>query len=108
MTSEGVTLQLRFGITLKWAAQEVLNDEGLRLESDVYSYAMVLWEIVSREVPWKYTGIKELIVKAMRGTSPDVPTGAPPLFVSVMQECRVAAPPKRLTFSDVLIKLVDL
>ncbi|CAM9776414.1 unnamed protein product, partial [Ectocarpus sp. 12 AP-2014] len=41
------------GMSLPWAAPEVLNRRGSSFKGDVYSFGVVVWECLSREVPWK-------------------------------------------------------
>lgn len=107
MTTQGGT-SWRFGTTLKWAAPEVLNDEGVRFESDVYSYAIVVWEIVSGLLPWQDANVNKLLVNVCRGNRPEVPKHAPSLLVSVMHGCWVHSPSNPLAFSDVLGMLEEL
>lgn len=72
---------------MKWAAPEVLNHQGVRFESSVYSYAVIVvcWEIVSRQIPWQGGTVNQLLVKVCRGVRPKVPGEAPPLLVLVVQ-----------------------
>ena len=39
--------------TCHWMAPEVLDSKPYSLAADVYSYGIVLWEIVARETPYK-------------------------------------------------------
>ena len=95
------------GTTLKWAAPEVLKDETVRIESDVYSYGIVVWEIMSREVPWKGLSLRELLVKVLMGKRPDLPAGASPMLTSLAQQCWMECPEDRLSFEQVLATLSE-
>ncbi|CAN0156538.1 unnamed protein product [Scytosiphon promiscuus] len=92
----------RYGTTLKWAAPEVLNDERVRAESDVYSYGVVVWEIVTRQLPWQDTSLKELLVRVCRGKRPEVPQEAPRRLASLMAWCWADRPEDRISFDEVL------
>ena len=93
------------GTTLKWAAPEVLKFEPVRMESDVYSYGIVVWEIMSREVPWKDLELRELLVKVLKGQRPELPAGASPMLTSLVQQCWMECPGDRLSFEQVLATL---
>ena len=97
----------RYGTTLKWAAPEVLNYERAGTKSDVYSYGVVVWEIVSRKLPWENVTLKQLLVKVGKGKRPSVPPGAPPLLASLMERCWVDNREERITFDDVLDELAN-
>ena len=96
------------GTTLKWAAPEVLKDETVRMESDVYSYGIVVWEIMTRKVPWEGLGLRELLVKVLMGKRPDLPAGASPMLTSLVQQCWVEFPGDRLSFEQVLATLSEV
>ncbi|CAM9707172.1 unnamed protein product [Ectocarpus fasciculatus] len=98
----------RFGTTLKWAAPEVLNDEPVRAESDVYSYGVVVWEIVSRQVPWQDASLREILVKVSRGKRPEIPAEAPPLLASLIAQCWTNVPEDRISFKQVLAVLREV
>ena len=40
------------GGTAEWTAPEVLRGLPYNEKSDVYSYGVVLWELMTRQVPW--------------------------------------------------------
>ena len=39
--------------TYQWMAPEVINNEKYTEKADVYSFGIILWEIASREPPYK-------------------------------------------------------
>mmetsp|Transcript_41089 Transcript_41089/g.36427 ORF Transcript_41089/g.36427 Transcript_41089/m.36427 type:complete len:111 (-) Transcript_41089:248-580(-) len=42
--------------TPHWMAPEIMREEGYDEASDVYSYGMILWEMIARKIP--YWGMK--------------------------------------------------
>jgi serine/threonine protein kinase len=38
--------------TCHWMAPEVLSDQPYDLKADIYSYAVVAWEVVTRRKPY--------------------------------------------------------
>eukprot|EP00188_Purpureofilum_apyrenoidigerum_P004834 Plantae.Rhodophyta-Purpureofilum_apyrenoidigerum.ctg5789.p1 GENE.Plantae.Rhodophyta-Purpureofilum_apyrenoidigerum.ctg5789~~Plantae.Rhodophyta-Purpureofilum_apyrenoidigerum.ctg5789.p1 ORF type:complete len:480 (+),score=67.08 Plantae.Rhodophyta-Purpureofilum_apyrenoidigerum.ctg5789:294-1733(+) len=57
-----------FGGTPEWSAPEVLRNERHGLPCDIYSFGVVLWEIVTRKVPYEgLRGIQISYLVASRG-----------------------------------------
>ncbi|CAM9188952.1 unnamed protein product [Choristocarpus tenellus] len=96
------------GLTLKWSAPEVLNQERIRLESDVYSFGIVVWEIVTRKLPWADVGRPmDVLLEVCSGGRPDIPDNAPSLLHQLMQSCWASWPGDRPPFSKILTLLQD-
>lgn len=105
MTTSGGTPH-RPGTTLKWAAPEVLKDRPARAKSDVYSYGVVVWEIISRQLPWQGVSPDGVYLKVViHGKRPEKPPGAPPLLASLMEQCWLGSPEERFSFDEVLADL---
>lgn len=106
-TSEGT--RHRYGTTLKWAAPEVLKDKPARAKSDVYSYGVVVWEIVSRQLPWQGVSADGVFLKVViHGKRPEVPPGAPLVLASLMARCWAGSPEERFSFDEVLVDLAKV
>jgi len=59
------TLKSSFAGTPHWSAPEVLDDVFFSEKSDVYSFAIVMWEVLTGEYPWvgvKVFNIARLVV----------------------------------------------
>ncbi|CAM9783193.1 unnamed protein product [Choristocarpus tenellus] len=91
--------------TLKWAAPEVLNDEQINFMSDIYSFGIVVWEVITRQLPWAETTAKELIVRVCTGKRPPVPESATLTLRSVMEKCWVDLPDARPSSGEILCLL---
>jgi len=69
-------------------APEVINGEDYSEKADVYSYGIILWEIITRQVPYK--GIEqirvaiEVVNNQMR---PEIPRTCPVDFKKLIQKC---------------------
>src|SRR3990167_4064809 len=88
----------------QWNAPEVIQAKQYDEQSDLYSYAMVLYEIYSGgQLPFaEYAGTARAInMKTDIETGklrPTIPLGTPEWIVSVMREMWVQEPSERLSF----------
>lgn len=99
--------------TAAYMAPEILKGtHGAYTErADCYSFGVVLWEMVMREVPWKDLEPWEIIARVAYSTdvlrTPE--EGAcPPGFAQLMQRCLQSDPTARPRFTDVLQLMDDL
>lgn len=57
-------------------APEVLSgNQGISEKSDVYSFGVILWELVTREVPWRELGHPQAIIWAVSSEGKRYPRG---------------------------------
>lgn len=74
--------------TFHWMAPEVLNADPYTFKADVYSYAIVLYELICRTTPYKgLSGAQVAIVVAHKKERPDlscVPSDCPDVLKSLM------------------------
>ncbi|CAM9156032.1 unnamed protein product [Pylaiella littoralis] len=89
-------------MSIAWSAPEVLEAEGSSYESDVYSFGIVVWEVLSRELPWaKKTRPRDILTAVWRGDRPSFPVDAPADIVDIAKACWCAEPKERTTFSAI-------
>ncbi|CBN73944.1 Two component regulator three Y domain protein/ leucine rich repeat-containing protein [Ectocarpus siliculosus] len=94
------------GMSLPWAAPEVLNRRGSSFEGDVYSFGVVVWECLSREVPWKgVAGVDKLVLAVTAGERPPIPENAPHDIAALAEACWVHDPAARPTFKKNVRKI---
>lgn len=88
--------------TLHWMAPEVPTGKYTE-KVDVYSYAMVLFEIVCEEVPFEDVDGKEALKATVAGKRPDMeaaaPPDAPPPLLNLTKQCWDQDPVKRPSFA---------
>ncbi|CAM9092540.1 unnamed protein product, partial [Laminaria digitata] len=72
--------------------------------SDVYSFGIVVWEVLSREVPWAtVTDLKGIFIRVvLNDLRPSIPDDAPGEIADVAKACWAAVPRDRPTFSAVM------
>jgi serine/threonine protein kinase len=62
--------------TAAWSAPEVLKGEDMRGSADVYSFGVILWEIVTGDVPWAgKTALQVITLVALQDRRLEMPTG---------------------------------
>mmetsp|Transcript_30567 Transcript_30567/g.71393 ORF Transcript_30567/g.71393 Transcript_30567/m.71393 type:complete len:536 (+) Transcript_30567:3-1610(+) len=74
---------------------------------DVYSYSMLLYELLSGKTPFAevVTSLEHLVASGVRPQEKFIPEDAPPLLVTLMKACWAGHPPDRPAFADVAIGL---
>ena len=98
--------------TLLWNAPEVLQGKAATMASDVYSFAIICWEVVTRRLPYKdsTTGhIKKSFAEHVQGGEREIiPTDCPPELAAVIKACWAQDPCQRPTASQVAQILEEL
>ncbi|CAI0396094.1 unnamed protein product [Linum tenue] len=91
--------------TYRWMAPEVINHQPYDQKADVFSFAIVLWELVTAKVP--YESMTPLQA-ALGGLRPELPQNIHPKLLDIMQRCWEKDPDKRPSFSEITIELEKL
>jgi len=82
--------------TYAWMAPEVIRDSQFSKHSDVWSYGVVLWELLTGEIPYK--GVESYTiafqVASYKRTLP-IPSTVPPTFVALLKQCWSVEPRNR-------------
>ncbi|XP_042033340.1 serine/threonine-protein kinase STY46-like [Salvia splendens] len=94
--------------TYRWMAPEVINHQLYDQKADVFSFAIVLWELVTAKVPYDNMTPLQAALGVRQGLRPELPTNAHPKIISLMQRCWEAVPSERPSFSDIRIELEAL
>lgn len=71
--------------------------------SDVYSFGMVAWEVLARQVPWSgETSVQDIVMRVLRGERPAIPRDGAADIIEAITASWVGAPEKRPQFSEML------
>mmetsp|Transcript_89217 Transcript_89217/g.257250 ORF Transcript_89217/g.257250 Transcript_89217/m.257250 type:complete len:295 (+) Transcript_89217:47-931(+) len=94
--------------TCHWMAPEVVAGNTYDEKVDVYSFAMILFEIICREIPFEDEETADVGRLTLQGQRPDleaVPPDCPKHLFDLMIACWDASPAKRPPFADILALL---
>ncbi|GES80085.1 kinase-like domain-containing protein [Rhizophagus clarus] len=77
-------------------APEVINGKEYTFKSDIYSIAMLMWEISSGQPPFiNYEHDYDLAINIINGIRPKIVLGTPIEYKNLMEQCWDADPSKR-------------
>jgi serine/threonine protein kinase/ankyrin repeat protein len=94
---------------LRWLAPEQLRSGAqYSTHSDMYSYGVTLYEILSRRQPWheiaELADVKAAVLGGRKLTAPD---SAPTQLVAILDQCLVSVPKERPTADDIATLLAE-
>ncbi|XP_029983054.1 mitogen-activated protein kinase kinase kinase 9 [Sphaeramia orbicularis] len=95
--------------TYAWMAPEVIRSSTFSKGSDVWSYGVLLWELLTGEVPFR--GIDGLAVAygvAMNKLALPIPSTCPEPFARLMEDCWSSDPHSRPLFTTILDQLTAI
>uniref|UniRef100_A0A8C9AT78 Mitogen-activated protein kinase kinase kinase n=1 Tax=Prolemur simus TaxID=1328070 RepID=A0A8C9AT78_PROSS len=95
--------------TYAWMAPEVIKSSLFSKGSDIWSYGVLLWELLTGEVP--YRGIDGLAVAygvAVNKLTLPIPSTCPEPFAKLMKECWEQDPHIRPSFALILEQLTAI
>ncbi|KAM8834220.1 LOW QUALITY PROTEIN: mitogen-activated protein kinase kinase kinase 9 [Synchiropus picturatus] len=95
--------------TYAWMAPEVIRSSTYSKGSDIWSYGVLLWELLTSQVPFR--GIDGLAVAygvAMNKLSLPVPSTCPEPFARLMEDCWSQDPHSRPNFAAILDQLTAI
>ena len=91
--------------TPAFMAPEFLDENVFSEASDVYSFAIVMWEIWSRQVPWSGLRPMQIMKKVDKGERPPIPAGMPRDLRDLMVRAWAHDAAERPTFEELAAKL---
>ncbi|CBJ30083.1 putative CTR1-like protein kinase/ leucine rich repeat-containing protein [Ectocarpus siliculosus] len=87
-------------ISFAWTAPEVLEKQTTSKASDVYSFGIVVWEVLSRQLPWAdQAQPRDIYLRVViHGDRPALPADAPVDIADMLLGCWAQEPTERPTF----------
>ncbi|EMS14851.1 serine-threonine protein kinase, putative [Entamoeba histolytica HM-3:IMSS] len=90
----------------RWVAPEVLINKPFTLAADVYSFAIILWELLAREEPFNdFKFPSQLRTSIITGLRPTIPNSPYIRYKELIQKCWSQDPILRPPFSEIVDKL---
>ncbi|CAJ2650617.1 unnamed protein product [Trifolium pratense] len=93
--------------TPQWMAPEVLRSEPSNEKSDVFSYGVVLWEIMTQSIPWKDLNSLQVVgIVGFMDRRLDLPEGLDPHVASIINDCWQSDPEQRPSFEELIQRMM--
>ncbi|MEJ1278239.1 mitogen-activated protein kinase kinase kinase 20 [Cricetulus griseus] len=89
--------------TFPWMAPEVIQSLPVSETCDTYSYGVVLWEMLTREVPFKgLEGLQVAWLVVEKNERLTIPSSCPRSFAELLHQCWEADAKKRPSFKQII------
>lgn len=89
--------------TYRWMAPEMIRHKPYGRKVDVYSFGLILWEMVSGSIPYEdMTPIQAAYAVVNKNLRPAFPKSCPPAMRALIEQCWSLQPEKRPEFWQVV------
>ncbi|GMH10718.1 hypothetical protein Nepgr_012559 [Nepenthes gracilis] len=93
--------------TYRWMAPEMIQHRPYTQKVDVYSFGIVLWELIAGMLPFQnMTAVQAAFAVVNKGVRPTIPNDCLPVLAEIMTRCWHPNPDVRPPFSDV-VKMLE-
>uniref|UniRef100_A0A674B8S8 non-specific protein-tyrosine kinase n=1 Tax=Salmo trutta TaxID=8032 RepID=A0A674B8S8_SALTR len=96
-------------LPIKWMAPESINFRRFTTASDVWMFAVCIWEILSQgQQPFFWLENRDVINQLEQGIRLPKPDNCPPALYSLMTRCWAYDPRDRPSFTELVVKISDV
>jgi serine/threonine protein kinase len=85
-----------------WTAPEIIRGEAYSEKADVYSFGIVMWEVVTRKQPFGSLNFMGVSLDVLEGKRPHMPADCPRALAKLITKCWHDKPTKRPSMADVV------
>ncbi|CAN8271244.1 unnamed protein product [Cochlearia groenlandica] len=89
--------------TYRWMAPEVIEHKPYSHKADVFSYAIVIWELLTGHIPYQFmTPLQAAIGVVQKGLRPKIPKKTNPKLKAMVERCWDKDPAERPEFEEII------
>ncbi|CAN6580060.1 hypothetical protein ACFX13_032207 [Malus domestica] len=89
--------------TYRWMAPEMIQHRHYTQKVDVYSFGIVLWELITGMLPFQnMTAVQAAFAVVNKSVRPNIPNDCLPVLCEIMTRCWDANPDVRPSFTEVV------
>ncbi|KAK8956644.1 Serine/threonine-protein kinase HT1 [Platanthera zijinensis] len=89
--------------TYRWMAPEVIEHKPYDHKADVFSFGIMMWELLTGKLPYEYlTPLQAAVGVLKKGLRPTIPKDAHPKLAALLEKCWQRDPALRPDFLEIL------
>ncbi|TYJ47596.1 hypothetical protein E1A91_A01G001800v1 [Gossypium mustelinum] len=89
--------------TYRWMAPEVIEHKPYDHKADVFSFGIMLWELLTGKLPYEYlTPLQAAVGVVQKGLRPTIPKNYNPKLTQLLERCWQQDPTLRPDFSEII------
>lgn len=94
--------------TYRWMAPEVISHLPYGHKADIFSFGIVLWELLTGKLPYESMNPVQAAVGVRQGLRPQIPEQTPAELSALIERCWQDSPSERPDFCDISVILQNL